>query len=87
MNFDTINPVLWANNAADKFFNTLSANSIEFFNNLMVEFMAISTDICIIAGLIGAILFIFGWKKCRNVPFIAFAIHLIIQILGGVLLV
>ena len=48
--------------------------------------MLLSKDVCIIAGIIGAILFIFGWKKCKNVPLISYGIYLIIQIVGGVLL-
>ncbi len=53
---------------------------------LLQSTMYVSAEVCIIAGLIGAILFIFGWKKCRSVPFVSYAIYLIIQIIGGVLL-
>lgn len=42
--------------------------------------------ICLIAGLIGLILFIFGYKKGKNLAMVTPAIYLIIRILGAVIL-
>ena len=77
-------------------FNNFNLNPFEHFNlsqwigNMLKELlqnsMLLSKDVWIIAGIIGAILFIFGWKKCKNVPLISYGIYLIIQIVGGVLL-
>lgn len=65
-------------------------NLSQWIGNMLKELlqnsMLLSKDVCIIAGIIGAILFIFGWKKCKNVPLISYGIYLIIQIVGGVLL-
>lgn len=76
------------------FMNTIE--SIQNFNitnwiggllkELLQSIMYVSAEVCLTAGLIGAILFIFGSKKCKNIPFVSYAIYLIIQIIGGVLL-
>ena len=42
--------------------------------------------ICLIGGMIGLILYIFGLKKGKEYAFIAPAVYMIIRILGGVLL-
>lgn len=57
-------------------FNNFNLNPFEHFNlsqwigNMLKELlqnsMLLSKDVCIIAGIIGAILFIFGWKKYKN---------------------
>lgn len=41
--------------------------------------------ICILVGISGFILYMFGWKKVRNAPIIAFGVYLIIRVVGGVL--
>lgn len=60
------------------------------FNKILVELLntlfTLSENICVVGGMIGIILFIFGWKKCKNVPFITWAIYIIIQIIGRVML-
>ena len=48
--------------------------------------LAASTGACLVIGLIGAILYIYGSKRCKNVPMIVWAINLIIQIIGGAIL-
>ena len=58
----------------------------DVLRELLQSAMYVSTDVCIIAGLIGAILYIYVWKKSRSVPFVSYAIYLIIQIISGVLL-
>ncbi|MGL5752778.1 MAG: hypothetical protein ACRCXT_19725 [Paraclostridium sp.] len=59
---------------------------VDFFMEVLRQVMNISTDICLISGLIGAILYICGLKKAKSVPILAFVIDLIIKILGGILL-
>lgn len=68
---------------AENYFNSKWEN---FFEKLVTTLMEASADICIVSGLVCAILFIFGWKKGKNAPLLAWGIHLIIQILGRVIL-
>ena len=42
--------------------------------------------ICLIGGMIGLILYIFGYEKGKNYPLISIALYLIINILGRVIL-
>ena len=42
--------------------------------------------ICVIGGMIGLILYIFGYEKGRKAPLLSIAIYLIINILGAVIL-
>ena len=42
--------------------------------------------ICLIGGMIGLILYIFGYEKGKNYPLISIAMYLIINIIGQVLL-
>lgn len=42
--------------------------------------------ICLIGGLIGLILYIFGYEKGKKAPLISIAMYLIINILGRVIL-
>ena len=42
--------------------------------------------ICLIGGMIGLILYIFGYEKGRKAPMLSIAIYLIINILGAVIL-
>lgn len=58
----------------------------EFLTELITTITELSSDVCLIVGLVAAILFIFGWKKGKDVPILAWAIHLIIQIIGKVIL-
>lgn len=41
--------------------------------------------ICLIAGMVGLILYIFGYKKGKNYPMISLALYLIINIIGSVI--
>lgn len=59
---------------------------VNMLSDLLEGFTQISMDICVIAGLIGAILYVFGWKKGKSIPFISYGIYLIIRILGGILI-
>lgn len=42
--------------------------------------------LCLIGGLVGLILYIFGYKKGKNYPLISIALYLIINIVGRGLL-
>lgn len=55
---------------------------VELFEDVIFS----SYYICLIGGMIGLILYIFGYKKGKNYPLISIAIYMIINILGRVLL-
>ena len=42
--------------------------------------------LCLIGGLVGLILYIFGYKKGKNYPLVSIALYLIINIIGRGLL-
>lgn len=71
MNLDFINPISWLNSLL-----TYIGESI----------VLSSYWICLIGGLIGLILYIFGYEKGRKAPMLSIAIYLIINILGRVIL-
>ena len=71
MNLDFINPISWLNSLL-----TYIGESI----------VLSSYWICLIGGLIGLILYIFGYEKGRKAPMLSIAIYLIINILGAVIL-
>lgn len=71
MNLDFINPISWLNSLL-----TYIGESI----------VLSSYWICLIGGLIGLILYIFGYEKGRKAPLLSIAIYLIINILGTVIL-
>ena len=65
-------------------------NPISWINSLLTyigESIVLSSYwICLIGGLIGLILYIFGYEKGKKYPLISIAIYLIINILGTVIL-
>ena len=71
MNLDFINPISWLNSLL-----TYIGESI----------VLSSYWICLIGGMIGLILYIFGYEKGRKAPLLSIAIYLIINILGAVIL-
>ena len=71
MNLDFINPMSWLNS---------------FLISLCEGIVLSSYWICLIGGLIGLILYIFGYEKGRKAPMLSIAIYLIINILGRVIL-
>lgn len=80
------NPAEWAATLGNSFVDSINSRIGEIIHDLMVEFMSISTDICIIVGLIAFILYLCGWKKGKNVPVLAWVISIIIKIIGTVML-
>ena len=71
MNLDFINPISWLNSLL-----TYIGESI----------VLSSYWICLVGGVIGLILYIFGYEKGRKAPLLSIAIYLIINILGAVIL-
>lgn len=61
----------------------------EACKELGIKFLVIivknSYYICIMAGVIGFMLYMFGWEKSKKAPIIAFGVYLIIRFVGGVL--
>lgn len=84
--FDLPNPTEWATNFGSSLIDSMNTRLGEIIHELIVDFMSISTDICIIVGLVACILYIFGWKKGKSVPLIAWAVSIIIKIIGTVML-
>lgn len=80
------NPAEWANSAATSFMNTISDAFQEFLKGIVTSMLDASYDICLIIGLIGLILYIFGYRKGKNYPLISTAMYLIINIIGRALL-
>ena len=60
----------------------IEAIIIEIFKDIVLS----SYWICLIGGLIGLILYIFGYEKGRKAPLISIALYLIINIIGRVIL-
>lgn len=57
-----------------------------FIANLSENITATSYWFCMLGGVIGFILYIFGYKKGKDFPTIAIAIYIIINILKGAIL-
>ena len=66
-----LNPINWVNS---------------FIRSLCEGIVLSSYWICVIGGMIGLILYIFGYEKGRKAPLISIALYLIINIIGRVIL-
>ncbi|MBQ9011967.1 MAG: hypothetical protein IJ094_00020 [Bacilli bacterium] len=55
----------------------------EVFKYVGTTVVLSSKWVCLISGIIGLILYIFGYEKGKNYPIISIAIYLIINIIGG----
>ena len=66
-----LNPINWVNS---------------FLRSIGEGIVLSSYWICLIGGLIGLILYIFGYEKGRKAPMLSIAIYLIINIIGRVIL-
>jgi hypothetical protein len=51
--------------------------------NTLETISAYSFDVCLIAGLVGAILYIFGYKKGKEIATLSPVIYILIKIIGG----
>ena len=56
------------------------------FNRCLEGILLSSYWICLIGGMIGLILYIFGYEKGRKAPMLSIVIYLIINIIGQVIL-
>lgn len=72
---NSLNPLHWAKKGIDKALMSL-------LDSLVIS----SYWICLIGGLVGLLLYMFGYEKGKNYPFISIGIYLIINIIGSVLL-
>lgn len=65
--------------------NKINEFLIQFTGECLGTLSIVCYDWLVIAGLIGLILYIFGWKKGKDIGFIMPAIYIIIQILVKVI--
>ena len=65
--------------------NKINELLIQFTGECLETLSIVCYDWLVIAGLIGLILYIFGWKKGKDIGFIMPAIYIIIQILVKVI--
>ena len=66
-----LNPINWVNS---------------FIRSLCEGIVLSSYWLCLIGGLIGLILYVFGYETGRKAPMLSIAIYLIINIIGRVIL-
>lgn len=76
------NPLDWGNLVVVGAQNKIHEVLIELFKDVVLS----SYWICLIGGLIGLVLYIFGYKNGKKAPMLSIAIYMIINILGRVLL-
>lgn len=55
------------------------------FNYIGTTIVLSSYYVCIVGGLIGLLLYIFGYEKGKNYPLISIGLYLIINIIGRAL--
>lgn len=82
MKFNWINPLEWGSLVVEGAKSKLDVILLELFNDVV----AASFNVCMVAGMIGLILYIFGLKKGKTVAYISPVVYIIIRILSGVLL-
>jgi hypothetical protein len=70
-----LNPVSWAKNG-------IYEAAIPLFEGITT----LSSLICLTTGMIGLLLWIFGYEKGKNYPFISIGAYFIINIIAGVIL-
>ena len=66
-------------------FKHLEKSIGNFMLELLNTTIEISGSVCLIGGLVGAILYIFGYEKGKKAPLLFWGIHLLIRLIGGVL--
>ena len=67
-------------------FKYFEESAINFILELLNISLEISASVCLIGGLVGAILYIFGWEKGKKAPLLFWGIHMLIKIIGGILI-
>ena len=67
-------------------FKYFEESAIDFILELLNISLERSASVCLIGGLVGAILYIFGWEKGKKAPLLFWGIHMLIKIIGGILI-
>lgn len=80
-NLNLWNPFDWGEIMITGAHNKINMIIAEIFKDIVLS----SYSICLIGGLIGLILYLFGLKKGKDIAFISPVVYLIIRIIGGVL--
>lgn len=80
-NLNLWSPLNWGEIMIEGAHNKINMIITEIFKDIVLS----SYSICLIGGLIGLILYLFGLKKGKDIAFISPVIYLIIRIIGGVL--
>ena len=80
------NPLSWGELMVTGASNKIKLLISELLNELLKDIVLSSYWICLIGGLIGLILYVFGYEKGKNYPLISIAIYVIINIIGSVIL-
>lgn len=80
-NLNLWSPLNWGEIMITGAHNKINMIITEIFKDIVLS----SYSICLIGGLIGLILYLFGLKKGKDIAFISPVIYLIIRIIGGVL--
>ena len=80
-NLNLWNPLNWGEIMIEGAHNKINMIITEIFKDIVLS----SYSICLIGGIIGLILYLFGLKKGKDIAFISPVIYLIIRIIGGVL--
>lgn len=80
-NLNLWNPFDWGEIMITGAHSKINMIITEIFKDIVLS----SYSICLIGGLIGLILYLFGLKKGKDIAFISPVIYLIIRIIGGVL--
>ena len=81
-NLNLWNPLDWGEIMVSGVHNKINMILTEIFKDIVLS----SYWICVIGGLIGLILYLFGLKKGKDIAFVAPAIYMILKILGGFLI-
>ena len=80
------NPLSWGELMVTGASRKIKILLYELLNELVKDIVLSSYWICLIGGLIGLILYVFGYEKGKNYPLISIAIYVIINIIGSVIL-
>ena len=77
-----MNPINWGSLAVESAKSKLDDILLEMFNDVV----AASFNLCMVAGMIGLIFYIFGIKRGKQVAYISPVVYIIVRILSEVLL-
>lgn len=81
-NLNWWNPLDWGELAVV----VAKSKSTEILTGALKDIILSSYWICLIGGLIGILLYVFGYEKGKKAPMVSIAIYIIINIIGSVLI-